>query len=231
MESNVLPGGAVLGGDVPAPKSRWLRACVLFTLLIALGWHFAMTIAFCFPLTPVTVAIDPFVQRYIHPYLQQNWSFFAPNPPSMSEYVLVEYRYRTSDGAVHDSDWINLSHSLNVSSQRNRLTPLEIVQLVADNAYSDASRSDIFKDGKLDSAHLEKEIASGTQPPSLHTLERLGMAFYPYTGLGGSPVELRLGFLRHQFPRFTHRMDPDSADANNSVVLLPYVPFEPVAAM
>ena len=204
------------------------QAGTLTLLAVLLIVHFTLTLIFCLPVTPVRINLDSIIQRYMIPLFQQNWSFFAPYPPTASEFILVRYRYKDASGKVSESEWVNLSKTLNRACQKNRLSALEILQLLLQNSKEAVASSEIFKDHVLDSKVLTQEIASGKQPPPLHTIERLGMAFYPQMKFSGIPVSVQVAFLDHEFPRFSHRSELDSLDLNNRLLIFPYVSFEPV---
>ncbi len=193
--------------------------------------HFLMTLAVTLPPTPLSVQYSKGIDSWIYPYFTQNWSFFAPDPPTEDMFVVAQYRYKPADGAILESSWVNLSRTFNEAVQRNRLTPLEIVQLTILNASGDVVRSEIFKDGRLDNDVLNRLIAAKRQPPALHTLERIAMGCYRAVGIPGEPVAVRVGLLNHRFPRFTHRAEPDNPQSENSQITFPFVPFEAVASL
>lgn len=206
------------------------KSLALLLLLFFGVAHFSMTLAYCLPATPLTTQYYAHIKSWIYPYLTQNWSFFAPNPPNKDDYVLVQYRYQNPSGQVVDGPWINLSRTFNTACQQNRLSSLEIIQLMTSNAYSEATRSAIFKDGKIDNEVLVKEFSSGQLPSSFRALVRTGMAYFPKAGIEGTPLSLRLAFLHHEFPRYTHRDEPDPQDEHNEITTFPFVPFEQVTS-
>jgi thioredoxin-related protein len=206
------------------------RNLCLIGLTGLLTVHFLMTVAITLPPTPLTAEYGKAIDSWIYPYFSQSWSFFAPTPPTEDDFVIAQYRYRSSTGAIEESSWINLSRTLNEAAQHDRLSSLAIVQATVGNAYCDLLKSEIFKDGKLDEKMLQDLIARNRQPPSLHTLERAAMSCYRITTFKGAPVAVRIGILDHKFPRFTQRYKKDDEEANNSELQFPFVPFESVAS-
>lgn len=195
-----------------------------------LAFHFLATLAITFPPTPLATEYGRVIDAWMYPYFQQNWSFFAPTPPTEDDFVIAQYTYRSASGANVESPWINLSRTLNEAVQRDRVSSIAIVQATVTNAYCDLLKSELFKDGKLDDKLLQRLVAANQQPPCLHTLERAAMSSFHITNFPGAPVAVRVGILIHQFPRFTHRREPDNPNEHNVEVRFPYVSFEPVAA-
>lgn len=215
------------------PVAGWvfLRNFCFVSLAALFALHFLMTMAVTLPPTPVSVEYSKKIDAWIYPYFTQNWSFFAPNPPTEDTYVIAQYRYRSADSTIVESSWINLSRTFNEAVQRNRLSPLEVVQVSILNASGDVVRSEIFKDGRLDNDLLNRLTAAHRQPPALHVLERIAMGCYRAVGVPGEPVAVRIGLLHHEFPRFTHRAEPDDPQSNNGQIVFPFVPFEAVASL
>lgn len=215
----------------PASARLILRTLCFVSLASLLMMHFLMTLAVTLPPTPLTVQYSKKIDAWIYPYFNQNWSFFAPDPPTEDEFLIVQYRFKSADGMVSESPWINLSRTFNEAVQRNRLSPLEIVQLTILNASGDLVRSEIFKNGRLDNDLLTRLVSTNRQPPSLHTLERIAMGCAKLARIQGEPVAVRIGLLHHQFPRFTHRSEPDNPQYDNTEIVFPFVPFEAVASL
>ena len=208
-----------------------LRNCCFVGLTTLLVTHFLMTLAVTLPPTPLSVEYSRKIDGWIYPYFIQNWSFFAPDPPTEDAYVIAQYRYKSGDGTIAESSWINLSRTFNQAVQLNRLSPLEIVQVTLLNASGDLVRSEIFKDGRLDNDLLNRLVATNRQPPALHTLERIAMSCSRAVGIPGEPTAVRIGLLYHRFPRFTRRTEPDNPLSDNSQIVFPFVPFEAVASL
>lgn len=211
-------------------RNQTVRNLSLIGLTGLLTTHFLMTLAVTLPPTPLTAEYGKTIDRWMYPYFSQSWSFFAPTPPTEDDFVVAQYRYTSPSGATLESPWINLSRTLNEAVQRDRFSSLGIVQSTVNSAYCDLVKSELFKDGKLDEKLLNRLVARNQQPPSLHVLERAAMSCYRITNLSGKPLSVRVGILNHQFPRFTHRMERDNQEANNSELQFPFVPFESVAS-
>ena len=208
-----------------------LRCLVLGALAGAIAFHAVMSLLFTLPTTPLTVQYAPLINAYISPYFAQNWSFFAPNPPTEDDYVVAQYEVWTHAGRRGFTQWINLSKTYNEAVIRDRLSPLEIVQLTISNAYGDVTRSSLFSDGKLIPRSDIVAEDPATRPPALHTLERLAMAYFPRSGINGRLIAVRIGLYHHEFPRWSHRDAPDDLRANNSILMFPFTPREQVAPL
>lgn len=216
-----------------------LRARTGLTLQIAafvcvsafVAVHLTFTLLFTLPPTPLTVRYQPQILRYMYPYFAQNWSFFAPNPPVEDDFVIVQYQMKMPDGKLGYSPWINLSRTFNDVVQRNRVSALEIVQLTISNAYGDATRSELFRNSHLVPNANEILRDPMRKPPSVHTIERVAMAYFPRSGVPGTLVAVRLGFLHHVFPRYNHRDEVDDVAKNNTVLYFPFVRAEKVASL
>ncbi len=193
--------------------------------------HLTFTLLFSLPPTPLTVRYQPQILRYMYPYFAQNWSFFAPNPPVDDDFVIVQYEMKMADGKLAYSPWINLSRTFNEVVQHNRLSALEVVQLAISNAYGDATRSEIFRDSHLVPNANEILRDPMRKPPSIHTIERAAMSYFPRSGVPGTLVAERIGFLHHKFPRYNHRDEADDVTKNNTVLYLPSVRAEQVAPL
>jgi hypothetical protein len=207
-----------------------LRNSLLIGLTGLLTIHFLMTFAITLPPTPLTTEYGKAIESWIHPYFTQNWSFFAPTPPTEDDFVIAQYRYVAASGETVESPWINLSRTLNEATQRDRVSSLAIVQGTITNAYCDLVRGPLFKDGKLDQKMVNHLVEVHRQPPCLHALERAAMSCYRITSFKGTPVEVRVGLMNHKFPRFTQRNKRDNQATANSELPFPYVPFESVAS-
>ena len=211
---------------------RSLRTAVTALLALVLFVHFAITLAFTLPLTPLTVRYYPLIAAYIYPYFSQNWSFFAPDPPTQDDYVIAQYRYRDRNGRVQVTSWVNLSRTLNEAVQRNRFTPLEVVQLTLSNASGDIARSGVFQHGRINPRLIRHFSDVTVQPVSLHTVERIAMGLFTLAAVDGTPIAVRVGLFHHRFPRFSHAAKPDTPLTRDSdVTLFPFLAFERVAPL
>jgi hypothetical protein len=208
-----------------------LKLAVLAALALVLAVHSVATIAFTLPATPLTVRYVSAIDRYIYPYFAQNWSFFAPTPPYQDDYVVTQYRVVDTSGRAALSPWVNLSRTFNEEVQRNRFSALEIVQLSISNAYGDMTRSSLFKHDHVDMAVYRRTADPAKQPPSMHSLERVAMAYFPRTGIAGRPVAVRIALFHHEFPRFNHRFERDDPAQHNTVLTFPFIPFEDVTPL
>ena len=193
--------------------------------------HFTFTLLTTLPQTPISVRFEPATTRYMYPYFSQNWSFFAPDPPVQDDFVVAQYASAGPVGQIEYSRWINLSYTFDKAVQKNRLSAFEILQLTLSNAYGDVGRSNLFENGKRVAKFSEIASDPDKKPPALHTLERLAMAYYSHIGEPGRLTSVRVAFLHHMFPRFTHRSQQDDLSKNNTIMIFPWTKAEDVAQL
>lgn len=97
------------------PKSM-LAAPILLGLLV---FHFVAVGLHVCPPNPVSVAAQPWVDPYIHPYFSQSWELFAPEPGGTNDAVHIRC-HRWDEEALVVTDWINITAPMLGAHQRNR---------------------------------------------------------------------------------------------------------------
>ncbi|HWV25694.1 MAG TPA: DUF5819 family protein [Aeromicrobium sp.] len=83
-----------------------LRGVFVTLLLLVVGFHFVSVTAAALPPNRYSEVVEP-VNGYLRPYFTQNWRLFAPNPIAADRDFLVQGAYRSADGTVQLTDWIN----------------------------------------------------------------------------------------------------------------------------
>jgi hypothetical protein len=112
-----------------------LRAFFLIWLLV----HFALTIIYVMPVTPLKIELQPILSATIGRYFNQNWSLFAPNPVSTNEKLFVKCltKEEVEDGPVAGvtaANWHDLSTPFWQAFQRNRFSAYERLGRPGSNA-------------------------------------------------------------------------------------------------
>jgi hypothetical protein len=164
------------------------------------------------PSNPITFAASDVVERYVHPLFVQNWNFFAPEPISTT--VTVWARAATCDRHGHctPTAWHDISDPLIESERQNRLTSLEIVQLMLSNAAIEFENRAAAA-GKL---HRQKgqpddgrTLAYAIDPLDAMIIARTSAAALRHTYPTKSFDRIQFGLSSYAFPRFTHMREPD----------------------
>ena len=112
-----------------------LRAFFLTWLLV----HFALTIVYVMPVTPLKIELQPILSATIGRYFNQNWSLFAPNPVSTNEKLLVkcltvmEVEKGPANGLTA-ANWHDLSTPFWQAFQGNRFSAYERLARPGSNA-------------------------------------------------------------------------------------------------
>ncbi|WP_437944931.1 DUF5819 family protein [Sorangium sp. So ce296] len=78
-------------------------------LAAALVFHFAMTLSYLTPQNPLKLRFARLIDGYMHPFLQQNWHLFAPDPITDTRVLMVACRLRQPDGGATETGWIDIT--------------------------------------------------------------------------------------------------------------------------
>ena len=189
-------------------------------------FHFSVTVLFNLQQNVFTNRYAQFVNLYMRPLFTQNWNFFAPNPPTRDDYLLVRYKMRSKTGLVEVGPWINVSLSFDREVQRNRFSALEIVQLVTSNTLNDVAPA--IPRYALRNRRFEQLVSVEEFPIEIQVLYRDAMAFAAYSGGNVAPTGVQIAILHHFYPRFAQRMNTDNLANGNTVSYLPWVRAEAV---
>lgn len=90
-----------------------VKKVITFFVLFFLVFHFTLTLLFN---SPYKV---PFLNKYMIPLFDQNWRFFAPDPPMESRTLFFRYRKNEPDSW---STWINPGKSSQAKFDYNRFS-------------------------------------------------------------------------------------------------------------
>lgn len=179
----------------------------------ALSAHFVLIELGNLPNNPVSLYASPVVERYVHPLFSQNWNFFAPQPISIDVTVLARAEQCGAGGRCTLTNWVDVSDPLIDKVRADRLTSLEIVQLMLSNAAiefankaAQAPYAQIRYRGKSYYKPLvpdrvdfiDSVILSRTSAAAIRLM-------YPNTQFR----RIQFGLASYVFPRFSHRQNPD----------------------
>lgn len=90
-------------------------------------FHFGITCAHLTPLNPIKVALLPYLSAYIHPFFDQRWELFAPNPVVDTRLLLIACRVKNERGEIEDRPWSNMTAAFRAQKERYRLTAADRV--------------------------------------------------------------------------------------------------------
>jgi hypothetical protein len=110
--------------------ARIKRSLSWIVRIAALMWlvvHFAMTLVYVMPFTPIKVRHTGLLDRTIGTYFQQNWSLFAPNPLSNDQALIArclssEEGEAANAGKLPTTGWHDLSTPFWSRFQQNRFS-------------------------------------------------------------------------------------------------------------
>lgn len=115
-------------------EKAWIVAKVFVAALICAvaATHAALVFAVNMPRNPIKSSMEPMLQFYGGPQLQQGWGMFAPDPTESNLRVLV--RGERADGSV--TQWYSASAYLLASAPPGGVSPIrEIDQTLAHAAF------------------------------------------------------------------------------------------------
>jgi len=87
--------------------------------------HFAITCVYLTPLNPIKIELLPYLSQYMHPFFQQRWDMFAPNPLVDTRMLLISCRIQNERGELEERPWSNMTAPLRAQKERYRLTPAD----------------------------------------------------------------------------------------------------------
>src|ERR1041385_3987390 len=115
--------------DMNLRNVDWWKKVILAVapgvLFGALGLHFAATLAYLIPASPLKARIVAPVKRYMEPLFVQHWELFAPEPVVDTRLFLVSCRLTGPDGQK-ETPWSDITTPVRENEYRyHRLTPAE----------------------------------------------------------------------------------------------------------
>lgn len=165
------------------------------------------------PNNPVSLRASPVVERYVHPLFTQNWNFFAPQPIAFDVTVMARAEACATNGRCTMTGWIDVSDPLIDKVRADRLTSLEIVQLMLSNAAIQfVNKASEAHDVQV--TYHGKRYYKGLVPHRVDFIDAVILArtsaaairlMYPKTRFR----RIQFGLASYFFPRFTHRRNPD----------------------
>jgi len=192
--------------------------------------HFTLAMLYDLPNNPISARYRALTYAYVLPLFSQNWSFFAPTPPSRDDFLIARYRLAPDrHGVVRYSTWASLSLALNADVQANRFSPVEIVQLMTSNVVNDMNPA--FSRFVVRSLADTRLVPIGRFPVEMQMLYREVMAsrgLLPGTLRSARLDAVQIAVVHHLYPRFTERYVPDDLQGHNSVNYLPWVRYTAV---
>jgi hypothetical protein len=117
------------------PPRRVLRAASYLGILVLAFWHAMAVVLTNSPPNALRHELAPLLRRYAGPYVAQNWSIFAPNPPEANVHILVRGRGPSSQ----ITGWYDATAFFLQILHRNRLSPLRELGEGLAHAANDAS--------------------------------------------------------------------------------------------
>jgi hypothetical protein len=200
--------------------------CVMALALAAwLAFHMSMLLLFCLPPNPLGEAFRPLITTYMHPYFEQYWNMFAPNPID-GDYVLVARARHTGrqDGVT---PWVNVTAALIHPVRANPLSPVSTLRLDSMKVVLGC-----LQDRSVAALQLNGKHPGGVRLPPLLPLALTSAmreaAFFGRAAWGeGTPIEaVQVAVVKHTPPRFTHRFERDDPMMHNTTVYFPWVPLD-----
>ncbi len=169
------------------------------------------------PNNPVSLSASPIVERYVHPLFSQNWNFFAPQPISVDVTVMARAEECPLLGRCSITEWYDISNPLIAKVRQNRLTSLEIVQLMLSNAAvefqnkaAQATYAQFHYKGKQ---YFKAIVPDRVDYIDSIILSRSSAAAIRLMHPTAHFRRLQFGLASYVFPRFTHRHDHDQPKA------------------
>lgn len=219
---------------------RVLLHLVPVGLVLALVFHFGMTLLYLTPLNPIKLHLNQAVVNYISPFFVQNWHLFAPDPVKDSRVLMVSCRLRAADGTERITEWSDISTPLREARYHNRFTPADRL----DRPQSSAVHTIFQKDDTL--RLLEKRPADTPEYQAMldelrrveqekrergfELLNRIASAHCDRLYGPGRTEQVRTRLAVLTFPRFSERHLPDS-EGELSYVLMDWAPYQKVAPL
>ncbi|MDH6136252.1 hypothetical protein P3T37_005672 [Kitasatospora sp. MAA4] len=105
------------------------------------------------PQSPARVRLLPYTSKLTHPYFDQVWTLFAPNPPTDNLDWIVQARYVDPAGAQHEGPPVNATTQLIDHAKHDRLAPSRLIALPM--AFHDQISDYMGTRGTITGAHLD----------------------------------------------------------------------------
>jgi hypothetical protein len=220
------------------PRQSRLLAVFPAVLILALVFHFGMTLIYLSPLNPPKAKSLGFVRSYMEPLFWQRWELFAPNPIMDNRYTLVSCRLDDGAGGHEDTAFYDLTTPLLEAKYRWRFTPADRLERAAKAASYLAmgtpdplldkikQHADVFSDFLV----ATKEAENARREKGLHMFARLASAQCDALYGRRRTSAVRIQYVIVKPPPFSRRRDADQT-GESTVVEFPWLPYEEVAAL
>jgi hypothetical protein len=201
------------------PAERALRRLVVVALSLLVTAHSAALIAFNLPYSPLTSPVSAAVDRYVNPWLFQEWGFFAPLPGGWVDRAAVRYRRHLGDGTTVVTGWIDLASLFAPADQVDPLGPRSFDRTIF-YAYMTSINNDARSLGLFASLSQKGTVDARSLPPYIHQFARLVMAIEPALcepgDMSAISFEQQVNFSRTPSMQFATRFGIGRPEARSS---------------
>lgn len=196
-------------GSIGGRLAWW---ATFFTCVLIMSCHFLLIWFSSMPLTPLSYNLRTIIRSYVHPYFDQDWRFFAPQPPTSSSWLIARAKYR-SGGELRVTQWVNVSSALDEAVADDRLSPMATIHVLLSNALEDYQNEIVKQPGAVIVIHGKSYPRSPIPSHYLVADHVVMMAagtvllrhFYPSTHFDGEQVAI----LVREVQPFSKRFKPD----------------------
>jgi hypothetical protein len=207
-------------GFTPAERAVYGSIAVLIAGFVA--FHATMVTLFCLPPNPLGEALRPIVLAYTHPYFEQYWNVFAPQPPTADVYVLARTK-RMVAGQEHITQWVNVSEALLQPLRIFPVSPISELRNDLMNATVAVKNDRTLYKRKFSKQESVRLARASSRPLSLEALENAALYFGADTlGDARDVRSVQIAIVEHTYPRFTERWKPDDPAHHNLVTTFPW---------
>lgn len=95
--------------DARSPRVQMAAAAVTVLLLVGVAFHLLFVFLHVAPESQASRKYQEQTREWIFPVFEQNWHLFAPDPLNTNTRVNARVQYRSADGTVTTSEWIDLT--------------------------------------------------------------------------------------------------------------------------
>ncbi|UGQ15238.1 DUF5819 family protein [Yinghuangia sp. ASG 101] len=95
--------------EARSPRVRMAAAAVTVLLLVGVAFHLLFVFLHVAPENRASREYQEQTRDWIYPVFEQNWHLFAPDPLNTNTRVNARVQYRSADGTVTTSEWMDLT--------------------------------------------------------------------------------------------------------------------------
>lgn len=95
--------------DARSPRVQMAAAAVTVLLLVGVAFHLLFVFLHVAPESQASREYQTQTRDWIYPLFEQNWHLFAPDPLNTNTRVNARVQYRSADGGVTTSEWMDLT--------------------------------------------------------------------------------------------------------------------------